>query len=301
MTVTESVPKAGAYPATASGQTSIPIEDLLQSANAGMIIHRTGQLEYEFATEGRDWSVDLLEHINKAQLSVCTTFAYEEVFGIRERLHWLIHMKSPNDYSKLLDMVEHDNKYLDIASSDRLPAAKGGGNWERMFTYGSLRERILLGQHGLTPDDDHEHADTFVPPAGRQVRQPEESQLNSANAGAIIMRSAEVLYEFREEGRQFAFSWQGYVNRELSGQVTSMLYEETFGQQDRIHWLIHLRTLDDYAALARLDRAKSTFTEVYAAERLHSSKGGGKWDRLFRPASILDTLLIPHVRSMPLL
>lgn len=302
MTVTEPVQNIAAAVPTALDQTSIPIKDLLHSANAGMIIHRTGQLEYEFSAEGRQWSVDLLDHINKAQFGVCTTFAYEEVFGVRDRLHWLIQMKAPNDYSKLLDMVEHDDKYLDIASSeDRLPEAKGGGNWERMFTYGSLKERILLGQHGLTQDD-HSHKDTgtFVPPAGSQLTQPVEEQLNSANAGAIVMRSAEVLYEFREEGRQFAFNWQGHVNRELSGRVTSMLYEETFGQQDRIHWLIHLRTMEDYRALAEFDRSTNTVAEVYGAERVHASKGGGKWDRLFRPTSIQDKLLIPHQRTTPL-
>ncbi|MFE7712675.1 DUF6039 family protein [Streptomyces sp. NPDC057486] len=302
MTVTEPTPSVTGPTPTALDQTSLPIEELLHSANAGMIIHRTGQLAYEFSTEGRQWSVDLLDHINKAQLGVCTTFCYEEVFGTRDRLHWLIQMKAPNDYSKLLDMVEHDDKYLDIATNeDRLPEAKGGGNWERMFTYGSLQERIMLGQHGLIHEDhSHEDTGTFVPPAGAQLSQPAELQLNSANAGAIVMRSAEVLYEFREEGRQFAFNWQGHVNRELAGRVTSLLYEETFGQQDRIHWLIHLRTLEDYRALAEFDRSSRTAEEVYGAERLHPSKGGGKWDRLFRPASIKDTLLIPHQRTTPL-
>jgi hypothetical protein len=211
-------------------------------------------------------------------------------------------MKAPNDYARLLDMVEHDKKYLDIATSDRLPEASGGGNWERMFTYGSLQERILLGQHGLLVDEDeHEDPeDTFVPSAGRQLTQPQEVRLNSANAGAIVLRTSEVLYQYREEGRQFAFSWQGYVNRELAGRVTAMLYEETFGQQDRIHHLIHLRSLEDYAALSALERSEKAHDELYAAERLHPSKGGGKWDRLFRPESIRDTLLIPHVRTTPL-
>jgi hypothetical protein len=53
MTVTEPVPSIASAVPTALDQTSIPIEDLLHSANAGMIIHRTGQLEYAFSAEGR--------------------------------------------------------------------------------------------------------------------------------------------------------------------------------------------------------------------------------------------------------
>jgi hypothetical protein len=79
MTVTEPTPSVTGPTPTALDQTSLPIEELLHSANAGMIIHRTGRLAYEFSTEGRQWSVDLLDHISKAQLGVCTTFCYEEV------------------------------------------------------------------------------------------------------------------------------------------------------------------------------------------------------------------------------
>lgn len=93
MTVTE--PPLTTTTPTALDQTSIPVEELLHSANAGMLIYRTGQLAYEFSAEGRQWSVDLLDHINKVQLGFCTTFCYEEVFGTRDKLHWFIQMKSP--------------------------------------------------------------------------------------------------------------------------------------------------------------------------------------------------------------
>jgi Family of unknown function (DUF6039) len=283
---------------SAIDQTSLKPDQVLHSGNAGMIIYRVGQLAYEFAAEGRGYSVDLLRYINDNQIGVATTFAYEEVFGVRDRMHWLIHMRSPNEYAKLLHMVDHDEDFQDISIVDRLPE-KGHGNWERMFVPGSLRERILVPQHGLhlahdedAPDDGE--AQNFVPSARHQTAQPFDVQLNSGDAGAIVMRTADVKYEYRKEGRLFGFDWQEYVNRELAGRVTVLLYEETFGQQDHIYWLIHLRDLDDYPALSTLDRSAGMQEQIFAKPRLHESKGGGTWEKLFVPTSIRDTLLLPH-------
>lgn len=281
-------------------QTSLKPDQVLHSGNCGLIIYRVGQLEYEFAAEGRGYSVDLLRYINDNQIGVATTFAYEEVFGVRDRMHWFIHMRSPNEYAKLLHMVDHDDDFRDISIVDRLPE-KGHGNWERMFVRGSLRERILVPQHGLhlAHDEDEDALDdgeaaNFMPSARHQTTQPFDEQLNSANAGAIVMRTADVKYEYRQEGRLFGFDWQEYVNRELSGRVTVLLYEETFGQQDHIYWLIHLRDLDDYRALAELDRSAAMRDNIFAKPRLHESKGGGTWEKLFVPTSIRDMLLLPH-------
>lgn len=278
----------------AGQQTHLAPEQLLHSGNAGMIIYRVGQLAYEFAREGRVYSVDLLKYVNEHQVGVATTFAYEEVFGVRDRMHWLIHMRSPNEYRKLLEMVDHDEQFQDISVVDRLPE-KGHGNWERMFIPRSFAERILVPQHGLHlhHDEDDEDEDAFAPSARHQSAQPFEQQLNSASAGAIVLREADVKYEHRKEGRLFGFDWQEYVNRELAGRVTILLYEETFGRQDHIYWLIHLRSLQDWQALAELDGGGAIQSDIYAKPRLHASKGGGTWEQLFVPASIRDTLLMP--------
>ncbi|MET9457734.1 DUF6039 family protein [Streptomyces canus] len=301
MTTTAEQPAAPTTPPhRAQDQTTLEPERLLHSGNAGMIIYRTGQLNYGYATEGRGFSVDLLRYLNSNQADVATTFCYEEVFGVRDRLHWLIHMRSPNEYQKLLHMVDHDEEFQGISVVDRLPE-KGHGNWERIFADGSMRERILVPQHGLSHAHDEAHepgeADNFVPSARHQTAQPFDIQLNSANAGAIILRTAHVKYEFREEGRLFAFDWQEHVNRELAGMATVLLYEETFGHQDRIYSLIHLRDLSDYQRLAELDRSAETQRLVYDKQRVHASKGGGTWDRVFVQDSIHDTLLLPQPPS----
>ncbi|HEY7143736.1 MAG TPA: DUF6039 family protein [Streptosporangiaceae bacterium] len=302
MTVTTSPATNSAGVRTAQDQTRVPAGKLLHSGNAGMIIYRVGQLSYEFAAEGRGFSVDLLNYVNENQVGVASTFCYEEVFGVRDRLHWFISMRVPNDYRQILEMVDHDTDYQDISLIDRLPE-KGHGNWERIFIDASMQERVLVPQHGL----DHGHDDgdgeperrlaSFVPPAHNQTAQPVSVQLNSANAGAIVIRRAQVKYEFRKEGRLFAFDWQEYVNQALPGRVTALLYEETWGRQDRIYWLIHLRELTDYQAVAELDRSQETQQRIFSKPRIHPTKGGGTWQKLFLPGSIRDVLLQPAAPS----
>jgi hypothetical protein len=279
---------------TAQDQVTLSPDQVLHSANSGLIIHRVGQFKYEYAKEGHGFSVDLLKYINEKQVGVATTFCYEETFGTRDRVHWLIHMRSLDDYKKLLHMVDHDEEFQDISLVDRLPE-KGHGNWERIFVESSMQERILVPQHGLNQTDhDEEHDDgMFAPPARNQTLQPLDVQLNSANAGAVIMRAGNVKYEFREEGRLFWWDWQEYVNRELPGVATCLMYEETFGRQDRVHALIHLRDIADYRTLLELDRSPQMQKDIYGKQRIHETKGGGAWEQLFVTGTIGDTLLLP--------
>ncbi|GGP51583.1 DUF6039 family protein [Saccharothrix coeruleofusca] len=292
--MTATTPPRTAAVTRAQDQTSLAPDRLLHTGNAGFVIYRQGRFNYEFAEEGRGFSVDLLRYMNDKQAGVASTYCYEEVFGVRDRLHWLIHLRSPNEYRKLLDMVDHDKRVQQINTVDRLPE-KGHGNWERIFVEGSIEERVLVPQHGLGHHHDEEaEVDNYVPSARNQTSQPLDVQLNSANAGAIVLRTAHVKYEFREEGRLFAYDWQEHVNRELAGSVTVLLFEENFGKQDRIYSMIHLREPDDYWRLVELDRSPATAERVHRKQRIHDSKGGGTWQRLFVQDSVRDTLLLPQ-------
>jgi hypothetical protein len=284
----------------AAATAAQPDGELLDSGSCGLIIHRTGQLHYEFGPEALAFSADLQGYLNSTLAGSITTLVFQEVFGAKDRLHWLIHLKQPNAYQQILEMVDHDDELQDISTGDRL-AEKGGGNWERMFLQGTLRERIIAPQHGLTDPADYDPAELFVPPARHQTAQPADVQLTSATAGAIVHRTAEVRYDLRKESRAFAFEWQELVNTALPGLVTSFLYEETFGRQDRIHWLIHLRSLADHARLAGLAEEVPAMAELLAGERVPAGKGGGGWDRLFVPASIHDVVLVPRAAGAPAL
>jgi Family of unknown function (DUF6039) len=265
----------------------------LNSGSCGLLLHRVGQFNYGFAREGRQYSRDLVGYMNGKVGGTISTFFYDEVFGVRDRVHWLVHLKAPNDYRALLRMVDDDDEFRDISLVDRLPE-KGHGNWERMFVEGSMVEQVLLPQHGLH----YHHEDAidpalYVPAARNQTSQSLDTQLNSANAGAVVLRTADVTYKFREEGRLFAFDWQEAVNVAFPGRVTSLLFEQNFGRQDRIHWLIHLRGLEDYQLLREFDESEDTMSSIFAKQRIHESKGGGTWDELFVPASIHDVVMVP--------
>ncbi|GAB3555696.1 hypothetical protein J2S53_003484 [Actinopolyspora lacussalsi] len=262
-------------------------------------MERTGQLRYEFSREGRDFSVDLLGYLNNSQAGKISTFLYEEAFGVRDRLHWFIHMRSPHDYQELLEMVDHDSDFQEISDSDRLPEEKGGGNWERMFVPQTLRERIICPQHGMGEPEEGDAPPEryFVDPARCQTGQPTSEQLNTATAGAIVMRDVDVRYELRKEARNFAFEWQESINERLAGYATVLLYEETFGRQDRITWLIHLRELDDYSRITELTRNDPAFAKLFSEQRVPNRKGGGNWGSLFVDGSMSDTVLVPYLHS----
>ncbi|MER7234246.1 DUF6039 family protein [Streptomyces olivaceus] len=269
-------------------------DELLHSGNSGLVIHRAGQLRHEFRDEGRAFASDLVSYLNKPVAGVATVLVFEEILGNVDRLHWLIHMKMPNDYRRFLHVADHDDSFKEITESDRLPE-RDGGNWERMYVEGSFQERVYVPQHGLDHHSDGSEAplDTFVPPAVHQTDTPVDQLRHSADTGLTIIRTAQTKFEFRNEARDFAFEWARHVNRALAGEVTAYLYEETFGQQDRIHWMLHLDSLDSYRRLAELKHKDSAFQEMLGKEFIPARKGGGTWERTFVDAGIQDTVLTP--------
>ncbi|THA24105.1 hypothetical protein E4198_04560 [Streptomyces sp. RKND-216] len=269
-------------------------DSLLHSGNAGLIIHRAGQLRHEFRAEGRAFASDLVSYLNKPVAGVATIMVFEEILGDVDRLHWLIHMKMPNDYRRFLHVADHDASFKEITEGDRLPQ-RDGGNWERMYVEGSFQERVYVPQHGLDHHDDEEgeEPETFVPPALHQTGLPVDRLRHSADTGLTILRSAQTKFEFRNEARHFAFEWARHVNRALTGDVTAYLYEETFGQQDRIHWMLHLDNLDSYRRLLELKDSDQEFRAMLGQQFVPARKGGGTWERTFVDAGIRDTVLTP--------
>ncbi|MFB7668633.1 DUF6039 family protein [Kitasatospora sp. NPDC056138] len=289
----------GAVPLPASHQSPVPADKLLHSGNAGFIIARSAQLKYEHREDGRKLFADVIGYMNQADVNGASFFFYEEAFGVQDRIHWLIHWKSPNDYALSLHMVDHDEKMIDLLESDRVVDDDGSGAWGRAVVEGTVEERILVPQHGLVHDEGGHAGDTWVDPASHQTSVADELLLNSANAGLTVHRTGQARHEFRKEARHYAFAWQNYVNERLAGAVTSYLYEETFGVMDKLHWLIHLRSFADYQALLDLERHDPDFRRLFEKEFITAAKGGGSWGRTFLDGSIADTLLLPHQMPTP--
>jgi hypothetical protein len=298
-----SAPQSTGEPTGAAGfrppsfQTSVPADQLLHSANAGFLIHRVGQLKNGFREQGLEFSAELVELINTKQAGHITIFHFEEFLGTRNRLHWLLHLKRPDDYSRMLDMGDHSDTWRDVATRDRLPR-EGGGNWERMFVEGSMSETIICPQHGLSAHDDdhddHHHGDTFQPPASGQTTLPADRLLHSANAALTAHRTFRVPYALREEARVFAFEWCGYVNTALAGDLTAFLYEEMWGRQDTLHILLHARGLDSFRRLRDLEEHDTGLRELRASQRL---PGGAVWHQTLVEGTEQDTVWVPVHRA----
>lgn len=276
-------------------QSPVPLDDVLHSANAGFIVHRTGQIRYEFRAEGFDFASEMVEIINPMMAGAVSVFVYEELFGIHNRLHWILHMRQPNDYARLLDMVDHDKKWREAADLDRLPT-KGGGAWDKMFVEGSIAETVICPQHGVGHGDP-DGPETFQPAAMYQTELPPETLLNSANSAITVHRVAQARYAVREEARVFLYEWAGRVNEALAGSATAFLYEEMWGLQDRLHLYLHLSSLDAYQALLALDATDPEMRALLGRQWVPGFKGGGTWERLFVDGSIAETVLTPRHRT----
>lgn len=291
---------------SAQHQTSVSPDKILHSANSGVIVDRVGQLRAEFRSEGRQFVRELAEYLNTNYTDLINVFVYEETFGVKDRLHVMMHIKSFDAYESLIEMGTRDTGWRDVIIRQRIPAERGGGAWDRMFLDGGLRETVLLpsstgsmGTSDTTPDTvdrDEDGAWRFqVPTAQQQTRLAPADILHSANCGILMHRTGELKYEYRMEGRMFAREMCEAWNNALVGHATVFLYEEAFGRSDRIHHFIHLKTLSSYYHLMGLRAAASEgLREVFTKQWISPEKGGGGWDRMFVQGTLEDVALTPQ-------
>lgn len=267
--------------------------DRLNSMNSALIIHRVGRVNPDFVDEARKFSADLTGYMNGRLNYQIATRLLEEPGAQDPRLHWLVHLKTPADYSQLLNMVDHDKAFRDIYHSDRLPQ-RGGGNWERMFVQGSFHETVLLPQHGFAWHDvDQGEPNGFIPPALHQIAGPKQDLLHSQNAGAIVIRTFHAMYESRDLARLYLHEWQEIAHRKYSHILTCGQYELIWGYQDRLSLMIHLRSPEDYQTLLQADDADPDIAALNAKPRVNLHGHERTWTALFEAGSPDDIVLRP--------
>ncbi|MEV0593876.1 DUF6039 family protein [Nonomuraea cavernae] len=282
----------------AEHQTSVPAGDLINSATAGVIVERTAQVKNGFHAKGRKFARMMAEMVTAKQVGVASVFLYEETFGTKDRLHWLIHLSSLHAYEQMVHMGTSDDEYRDNTAD---------GGWDEMFVDGSMQETVLLpqfwGMYGTKVDGEREKQSavyqqqgeiTGLPGAREQVPQPYERLVHSGNCGLLLHRTAQLDYDFRSEGRTFAREAAESINENLPGEATVFVYEEAFGAADRIHWLIHMKSLSTYYKVLALHVKDEKVRDLYFQERIAPERGGGTWARMFTPGSMADTGLTPH-------
>lgn len=294
---------------TAQMQTDVPYDQLLHSANAGLVVERTGIVKAEYRSEGRIFARDLAQYITSSQVGVCSVYVYEETFGTKDVIHWVLHLPSLEVYEQMVQMGNSDPGFREIFFKQRIAPEKGGGTWDKIFVDGSITETVLLpqftGMYGTGTDDSpREPLETsagglILPPAEAQTSVNPAECLNSASAGIVIHRVGQLTYPFRAEGRKFARAVAETINTHQKGVATVFLYEEAFGKSDRIHWLIHLRDLSAYYSLIDMRAFMDPeVAEVYTQEWIPEEKGGGDWSRMFIDGTLEDMALTPQHWNM---
>lgn len=134
-----------------------------------------------------------------------------------------------------------------------------------------------------------------LPAAQERFDVPAEQLMNSLNSGAIIVRTAQVKNKYRAEGRAFAQGLADIVTKEMLGMATSAVYEEPFGIQDRLTWLVHLRQLDDFNEIAASCSTEEAFTHLQQATRVGGLDSEVTWEEMFVDGSFHDRLIVPYV------
>lgn len=291
----------------AQRQSSIPPENQINSGTAGVIVERTAQLKNEYRSAGRKFARMIAEYINTKQVGLASVYVYEETFGTKDKVHWLIHLSSLEVYEKLVQMGTQSEEYRSTLNEPHISPEADDSGWDKIFLDGSFHETVLLpqfwGMYGTKADGQLEKQThvylqdtpvTALPGARQQVALPSDQILHSGNAGIILHRSAIVDYDFRSEGRKFAREVAESINENLADQATVFVYEEAFGVADRIHWLIHLKSLTSYYRLLELHVKNEKVRNLYFDERIPRERGGGTWARMFLPGSMVDVALTPH-------
>lgn len=268
-------------------------DSVLHTANAGLVVHRSAQIASGMSSAARRACATLIKRFNAEHPGVASACAYEEMFGVQDRLHWLIHLRSLEDY----------------ATTPRFGSDDG---W---FVPGSMRDTVMQphrwGMHGTLTDTMVESITNdpasgpnvagpdgplfVVTPAAAQTAQQPNEILHSINSGMILRRTADFDYSYRDEARVFARTIAENVNIAAAGQASAFLYEEDFGRMDRVHWLIHLRSVSVYYLLMGLDaRTEPDAPRAsYLRDWIDLSKGGGGWDRMLVQGSVRDLALLP--------
>ncbi|WP_433498377.1 DUF6039 family protein [Sphaerimonospora sp. CA-214678] len=137
-----------------------------------------------------------------------------------------------------------------------------------------------------------------LPVAQQQTSLAPSEILHSANSGIVVERVGQLRAQFRSEGRQFARELSEYLNTKYAGIATVFVYEETFGTEDRLHWLIHLKSLESYETLIRMGSTDEGWRDVILRNRIPDERGGGSWERMFVDGSLTETVLMPSSFGM---
>ncbi|MER5558826.1 DUF6039 family protein [Streptomyces sp. NPDC002506] len=291
-------------------QTSQPPEKVLHSGNAGVVVERVAQIAAGQSGTARALAREAAEFANDKHAGLVTVFVYDETFGVKDRIHWLIHFNSLEDYERLLHMGGAQDFRDGVLGG--FVAQRSAREWEAAFVPGSVQETMMFphrwGMFGtatqkmaqdpaMSPLDPAREGPWFeVLPAAHQTSVAPESLLNTATAGVVMHRTVDFSYEFRAEARLFARTVTENTNLNSGGQASAFVFEEAFGKMERMHFLIHMQSLSTMYALMGIDARTdpSSPRATYMQDWVSPEKGGGRWDRMIVEGGGRDSALTPQ-------
>ncbi|WP_209111902.1 DUF6039 family protein [Endozoicomonas sp. G2_1] len=283
------------YLPPATKQTSVSKEELLNSGNAGVIIMRSGQVTNLYRNEARECALEVCEHTNKTQKGFISSYIYEETYGQQDRIYWFIHLKSLSDYMRFHRLANQDPAFGEIFMRNRSHFEGEYASWINMFPEATFNETVIVphrwGSSGTNIPHD---ADSSQIIANQQVENQRSQVFHSANSRMVLMRSADVKVKHRSAARLFGRQYADYINSHCPSNVTCFMFEEHFGNVDRIHWHLNFEKYEDYEEFIEfcaLDVGlKALMVERIRMDGEVSTAGFGH----FKQSSIKDLLVCPQ-------
>ncbi|MEU4447804.1 DUF6039 family protein [Actinosynnema sp. NPDC050801] len=290
-------------------QLDRPTDRVLHSGNCGVLVQRSAQIAAGRGDEARRLAREAAEHVNRRD-DLATVFVYEETFGVKDRVHWLIHLRSLEDYEAVVRVggaPDLRDGVLGGYVAHRQPV-----EWGSAFVPGSVEERVLLphrwGMFGTAtdvmaadPSLSPLKAGSPVPwfdvlPAAHQTAQDPECVLTTATAGVVMHRVIDFSYEFRAEARLFARTVAENMNLNATGHATALVFEELFGPMERLHFFIHMKRLSTMYVLMGIDARTDPDAPraAYLRDWVSPERGAGGWDRMIRDGGCRDHALTPQ-------
>lgn len=288
-------------------QTSQPADRVLHSGNCGVLVQRTAQIAAGKGDAARRLAREAAEFVNTKQDGMATVLVYEDTFGVKDRVHWLIHLRSLADYEALAHLGGAPDLRDGVLGG--YVAHRRREEWETAFIPGSVAEDVMLphrwGMFGTATEAMAEDpsmsplkADSAEPcfevlPASHQTGQDPDQLLTTATAGIVMHRVVDFSYQFRAEARLFARTVAETTNLTATGHATALVFEELFGPMERVHFFIHMKELSSMYLLmgsaARTDPDAPRAT--YMRDWVSPERGAGGWDRLIREGGGRDYAL----------
>jgi hypothetical protein len=124
-------------------QSALPLSQLIHSDNAAVMVHRSLRVFYQVREEARFYLFRWAQRITQALAGQVSAYTYEEMWGIQDRLHALIHFRTPDAVERLAEFEREDKQLRTIQAVEYAPGTPGNGLWHHLIVPGTVKDVVL--------------------------------------------------------------------------------------------------------------------------------------------------------------